>query len=883
MKNRFLFLLLFCCCHTVLFAQNNKQVDSLLSVLKIAKEDTGKVNTLNALADEFINNNPDTAIYFGSEALALATKLNYQLGIADGHWNIGIAERCLGNFEDALQSSNDALKLYNQLLSSGQTKDKSQLLQRKASIYNNIGTIHGMQSNYPESLKNFLDALSIREEIGDKEGIAGCYNGIGILYYLQGDYPEALKNYFASLKIWEELGNKKGIADSYDNIGNTYCNQGNYSEALKNHFASLKISEELRDKKGIAANYSNIGIIYADQGNYPDALKNFSAASKIYEELGDKQNISANYNNIGIIYRNQGNYTEALTNYFIALRIDEEIGDKRGIAYDYNNIGIIYESQRNDTEALKNYFASLKIKEEIGDKQGIASEYGNIGNIYKNQGNYPEALKNFFAALKIDKEIGDKKVIASIYNGIGNVYYDQGNYHEALKNYFASLKIREEIGDKHGITSSCINIGNVFSKQAAFENTPAAEEKYNEAREYLNKGLLLSKEVGIKEGIMDSNKGLAELDRAQGNFAQALEHYKSYILYKDSILNEESNNEISRLKIQFETEKKDQEIELLSKENEIKALQVKQEHTSMLASKLETEKKQNEIVLLNTTKELQDLELKKQKDELEKKQLEAEVKNKEVILLAQKSEIQQASIQRQQLIRNSVIIFCLVVFVFAGLLFNRFKLKKKIESQQALLNERKRISTELHDDLGAQLSTARMFINNLKNNMGADGNHRLIENSLNLIDSSISDLRKIMDDLQSSTLQEKGYVAATEELVNKINQLQQINFALTHHGIDSRFDHKTEHNLFRITQELINNTLKYAKAKNVSLDLVKRDDKIVLMYEDDGEGFDVQNVKHGYGLSNIESRAQALAGTAEFDSKPGAGSRTIIEMPLVYV
>lgn len=266
--------------------------------------------------------------------------------------------------------------------------------------------------------------------------------------------------------------------------------------------------------------------------------------------------------------------------------------------------------------------------------------------------------------------------------------------------------------------------------------------------------------------------------------------------------------------------------------------------------------------------------------------LEAKYQNKEkqtkIEILSKEKEIQKADTEKQQLIRNSVIIICIIFFALAGLLFNRFKLKKKIESQQALLNERKRISSELHDDLGAQLSTARMFLNNLRNNSDASRNSVLIENSLGLIDSSINDLRKIMDDLQTSTLQEKGYVPATEELVNKINRLQQIKFTLTHHHINKRFNNKAEHNLFRITQELINNTLKYAQAKNVLIDLLLRDNKIVLMYEDDGVGFNLQDVKRGYGLSNIESRIQSIEGTVDFDSTPGKGFRTTIEIPLIY-
>ncbi|MEP6845204.1 MAG: sensor histidine kinase [Panacibacter sp.] len=274
--------------------------------------------------------------------------------------------------------------------------------------------------------------------------------------------------------------------------------------------------------------------------------------------------------------------------------------------------------------------------------------------------------------------------------------------------------------------------------------------------------------------------------------------------------------------------------------------------------------------LHNTRSYLQLAELKSMKGVILVRHLSAETK------------LNRYAILRQKRTSTILLLSVLLLIIFAGLLFNRYKLKKKIESQQALLNERKRISHELHDDLGSQLCATRIFLNTLKNNGNIKADRALLENSLSLIDTSIKDLRFIMDDLQTSTLLENGYLAATAELVNKVNQLRQINFSLSYNGIQQRLEHKKENNLFRITQELINNTLKYAHAKNVTIDVLNRDNNIVLMYEDDGNGFNPQSITKGYGLNNIQSRSQSLGGTVAFDSWPGAGFRAIIEIPLLY-
>jgi tetratricopeptide (TPR) repeat protein len=288
-------------CHT-----QTRTIDSLRIVLQSAKKDTTKINTLNWLAYQFRNNDPDTAIYFATEAFALASKTNYKVGIANAFLWKGVAVMNLGKYEDALNNSMQALKIYDKLIaiadSTGNTSEKSEALNLKSKAYNNIGIIYRQQGNYPDALKNSFAALKIRIAISDKTGIATSYSNIGLIYNDQGNNTEALKYHFASLKIRQETLNKKGMADSYNNIGLIYDDQGNYPEALKSYLASLKIEEEIGDKSGIGITYDNIGIIYGKQGNYTEALKNHFAALKIEEEIGAKADIARCYNNIAVIY-----------------------------------------------------------------------------------------------------------------------------------------------------------------------------------------------------------------------------------------------------------------------------------------------------------------------------------------------------------------------------------------------------------------------------------------------------------------------------------------------------------------------------------------------------------------------------------------------------
>ncbi len=408
-------------------AQGQHKIDSLYALLKTVEQDSLKVNALNGLAYLFRSNDPDTALYFAGEALALATKTNYPAGMVNAYLCKVIAFKNLGNYEEALKNNMDASKMCDELLSSETATDKSKILKLKAWAYNNFGNIYEEQGNYTEALKNNFAALKIREEIGDKAGIAATNNNIGNIYGGLGNYPEALKNLFAALRIKEETGDKKSIANSYNSIGSVYYYQGEYTQALKYHFASLKLREETGDKAGIAYSYNNIGIIYDDQANYPEALKYHLAA----------------------------------------LKISEEIGDKRGVAFSYNNIGLIYMHQGDNNKALEYFSDCLKITEEIGDNSSMADALINIGSVYINQ------------------------------------------------------------------------------------------KKNSDASFYLNKGLLIAKDIGSLDYIKSSYEGLAKVDSAQGNFKQALEHYKLYITYRDSIFNEENTKKLVQSQMQYEFDKKE--------------------------------------------------------------------------------------------------------------------------------------------------------------------------------------------------------------------------------------------------------------------------------------------------------------------------------------
>ncbi|MEI9908770.1 MAG: histidine kinase [Bacteroidota bacterium] len=141
--------------------------------------------------------------------------------------------------------------------------------------------------------------------------------------------------------------------------------------------------------------------------------------------------------------------------------------------------------------------------------------------------------------------------LASAYVNIGIIQTEQEDYNEGLKNLFASLKINENTGNRESIALCYDNIGIHYTKR----------KQFREAAYYLNKSLALSLEIGSMDNIKESYKDLAKMDSAAGNYHQALQHYKLYITYRDSLFNEENTRKLVQSQMQYDFDKKEDSLQ----------------------------------------------------------------------------------------------------------------------------------------------------------------------------------------------------------------------------------------------------------------------------------------------------------------------------------
>jgi PAS domain S-box-containing protein len=198
--------------------------------------------------------------------------------------------------------------------------------------------------------------------------------------------------------------------------------------------------------------------------------------------------------------------------------------------------------------------------------------------------------------------------------------------------------------------------------------------------------------------------------------------------------------------------------------------------------------------------------------------------------------------------------------------------------------ERNRFSSELHDGMGPLLSTIKLYFQWLADTDDADKKKIIIEKGNYSIELAIQTARELARGLSSQYLSEAGYVKALNDFAQRINLTQKIyiNFIS---NTNERFNPFLELMLYRITTELIKNTITYAKATNIKItfEYNKPENKILFTYNDNGQGFDwelVQESKKGLGLMNIQQRVHVMKGDILIKSKPGHGMSADIQFPL---
>ncbi len=352
------------------------------------------------------------------------------------------------------------------------------------------------------------------------------------------------------------------------------------------------------------------------------------------------------------------------------------------------------------------------------------------------------------------------------------------------------------------------------------------QKKYSDAETFLLKGLKQAEDIGYVNMLDDGYKYLSDVYAMTGRYKQAYESFQKYKELNDSTVAMTSKQYATELEKKYESEKKDKQIKL-------QQAAIKQKNTL-------------NYVLIGSAAALLIISL-----------------------LGFRNYKHKQTLQQRRI--------------------NELETEKQLMATEAVLKgeeqERTRLAKDLHDGLGGMLSGIKYSFNHMKGNLVmTPENAQAFERSMDMLDSSIKEMRRVAHNMMPEALVKFGLDTALKDFCNDISNSGALNVTYQSVGLESAaIEQTTAITIYRIVQELLNNTIKHATAETAIVQLSKSGDQISVTVEDDGKGFDasVLQASRGIGWTNIQNRVEFLKGKLDVNTAPGKGTSVLIELTTV--
>jgi adenylate cyclase len=339
-------------------------------------------------------------------------------------------------------------------------------------------------------------------------------------------------------------------------------------EAVKAAEEARSLSEKLDYLPGLALSLKKIGLVYKTQGKNKEAVLTFQESLKIYDSIGDNDGVSNMYNNLGVIYINQRDDATA-TDYFLkSLKVAEANNIKIRIATALLNLGVVssFNKQRPEkqADAVRYYLQALPLFEELEYQEAIGNVTVNLGEIYLEQHKLDSALFYFEKSLKA---VEGSESVAYTLNDLGKVYQAKGDYPKALEYHNKALIFARQIEASQDIAISFLGLADTYKAKGDLQ---LALKNYKNAAEH-------SESSNNKEEQKLAYQGLSQTYSLLKDFKSAFHYQQLFTGIKDSLYNIDYDQKIAGLLFNFEIEKKQGQIDLLTKDKALQELDLQRQ------------------------------------------------------------------------------------------------------------------------------------------------------------------------------------------------------------------------------------------------------------------------------------------------------------------
>jgi len=552
----------------------------------------------------------------------------------------------------------------------------------------------------------------------------------------------------------------------------------------------------------------------------------------------------------------QGRFDSSLLLNKKALVLAKQMKEELSIAKTTINTANSFHMISKEDSAIYYYMQALPILDKLGNKRMLGIAYSNLQNIYTELTQYQKAIEYGKKGLEIfDNEVEDPLNQSYCLTNLGIVYSSLKRLDSAEIYFTEALQISRHISDQYAESAILLDLGDIHYKLGRLE----------EARKTFDKAYLIAKEMDLAETQAIALKGIAMYNLEKKNFPLARMYADSALII--ALKNDSRKQTLKlynlladisyasqdfRAAHQFE-EKEDALRDSINADNLL-------ELSTEFETKYETEKKEIKILL--------------QQNQLKQKSTFIYFLSAGVIAMLIISLLIYRNYRNRQKLQQAKI--------------EELETEKQLTATEAVLKgeeqERTRLAKDLHDGLGGMLSGIKFSLSNMKENLiMTPGNAQAFERSIDMLDSSIREMRRVAHSMMPEVLMKYGLDTAVKEYCNEIGRsgVLRINYqSVGMTGVNP--EQITAVTVYRIVQELVNNSIKHAAAKNVLVQLhfSPKEKQLAITVEDDGKGFDTTLLKQstGIGWSNIQNRVEFLKGKLDVNSSIGKGTSVLIEI-----
>lgn len=531
-------------------------------------------------------------------------------------------------------------------------------------------------------------------------------------------------------------------------------------------------------------------------------------------------------------------YANATYFYYKGLNLAEKTGNLRYQAEGYRVLGIALDWAGNFTEARRNHARAVEAARKLGHKFLYLNALNSTGSSYHRSGEYSKALACFKRCIRENQPI-DSVQQSWFLTNIAATYRDLRRYDSATATYAVLLR--------YGRYLAPIDSAYAFADLAMLS---ARTGKPPLALRYSQQALTIVPRLTGGLTIAHVYEATSEAHQAARNWPVALRYYQNFISMRDSILHQEERQRLEGMRMVYENEKQKTDL-ALAQQREV--AQRRSNRLLWLGV--------GGLALFGTLLLSVNYLLRRRRQEIEQQKLQIEDLN---------SSLEKRVAERTAELQAA----------------NEALLRKNREIEEALLKgqrlERKRVASELHDNLGGTLAAIKWKVESvLLNEANLDSRERKIyEDVYRMIKQAYGEVRLLSHNFMPAILEKEGLEQAFVSLAEHVNKAGRMKLLVQTDAVSDALDSRQRLELYSIGMELVTNVLKHAQASECRVTIGREADEIVLTIADNGIGLPLEQTEKGMGLQNINTRVEAIGGQWNIQSQPDQGTSVTVRVPV---